>query len=299
MRAFYCDTFVLPLPPTHKFPMVKYSRVRERLVDEGVLEPDRFTVPGPATDEQLLLVHEPEYLRRVVAGELTRQEVQRLGFPWSPQLVERSRRSVGATIAACRAAFVDGVGANLAGGTHHAFPDRGEGYCVFNDAVVAARVLRGEGVARRVTLVDLDVHQGNGSAGCTADDPAIYTFSVHGERNYPTVKESSDWDIPLPDGTGDDGYLGVLRETLPTLLARTQPDLVIYLAGADPFVDDRLGRLALTKAGLLARDRLVFECFRQVGVPVAVVMAGGYAREVEDTVDIHFRTVRAAAEYAG
>jgi acetoin utilization deacetylase AcuC-like enzyme len=228
---------------------------------------------------------------------LSAEEQRRIGFPWSPQMVERSRRSSGATLAAARAALDDGVGVNLAGGTHHAFRARGEGYCVFNDSAIAALALQGQGRIRRAVILDCDVHQGNGTAAILAGDPTVFTFSIHGANNFPFDKEASDLDIELPDATGDSVYLDALEKGVCRALSASQPDLAIYLAGADPFEGDRLGRLNLTKPGLAARDRLVFELCRGAGVPVAVAMAGGYARNVEDTVDIHFATVAAAAQH--
>ncbi|MEO7402071.1 MAG: histone deacetylase, partial [Burkholderiales bacterium] len=251
-----------------------------------------------ATDAQLALAHDIDYVQRVEAGSLSRAEQQAIGFPWSPQMVERSRRSTGATIAACRSALVAGTAANLAGGTHHAFRDRGEGFCVFNDSAVAARVLQAEGASERVLIVDCDVHQGNGTAAIFRDDTSVFTFSIHGANNYPFAKETSDLDVELADEADDVAYLTAMRTGLATAVARAKPDLVIYLAGADPYHDDRLGRLALTKQGLLARDQHVFGLCADAGLPVAVAMAGGYARDIEDTVDIHFATIETAAWHA-
>jgi acetoin utilization deacetylase AcuC-like enzyme len=225
-------------------------------------------------------------------------EIRRVGLPWSPEIVERSRRSVGGTISACRAALQEGVAVSLSGGTHHAFRDRGEGFCIFNDCAVAARVVQAEGRARRIAIIDCDVHQGNGTASILASDPTIFTFSIHGEKNFPLHKERSDLDIGLPDRAGDGTYLEALQEGLRHALHAAKADLVIYLAGADPFVRDTLGRLSLTKAGLAERDLRVFRLCQQVGLPVAVVMAGGYAKAIQDTVDIHLRTVRIAAEFS-
>ncbi len=299
MKAFYADHFVLPLPEGHRFPMRKYALLRERVAASGLLPPGDLCVPQPATDAQILLAHTPTYLEKVKRGALTPKEQRRLGFPWSPELVERSRRSVGGTIAACRAALADGLAVNLAGGTHHAGPDHGEGFCVFNDSAVAARVMQAEGRARRVVILDCDVHQGNGTAAILAGDPTIFTFSIHAEKNFPFRKSRSDLDLGLPDGTGDDLYLEVLEEGVRRALALAGADLALYLAGADPYVGDRLGRLALSKAGLAARDRLVLGLCREAGLPVAIAMAGGYAPQVEDIVDIHFETVRIAAGLAG
>ncbi len=296
MDAFYSDRFVLPLPAGHRFPMEKYRLLRERI---GQTLPEiRLLEPEPLTDEALAIAHSPDYIRRLVGGDLSRKEMMAIGFPWSPEMVERSRRSAGATVMACRAAFRDGVGINLAGGTHHAYRDRGEGFCCFNDAVVAARLMQREGLAAKCLVIDLDVHQGNGTAAMTRDDSNIFAFSMHGAENYPFVKERSDLDIELPDGTGDAIYLESLRAALIQIRTQFAPSLVIYLAGADPFCDDRLGRLALTKAGLLARDRQVLEFVRGLGVPMAIAMAGGYGRTIQDTVDIHFQTVNCALQYA-
>ncbi|HSM57896.1 MAG TPA: histone deacetylase [Candidatus Sulfomarinibacteraceae bacterium] len=299
MKIFYHDHFVLPLPENHRFPMSKYALLRQRIVEQGLVAPGQMRVPQAASDEQLQLAHTAEYVARVREGRLTRREIRRIGFPWTPQLVERSRRSVGSTIAAGRAALQEGVAVNLAGGTHHAGPDWGQGYCVFNDAAVAARVLQAEGLARRVVVLDCDVHQGNGTAAIAAGDETLFTFSIHGANNFPFHKEESDLDIGLPDGAGDEAYLAALERGVRQALARARADVAIYLAGADPHVGDRLGRLALSKAGLAARDRLVFDRCREAGLPVVVTMAGGYGRRVEDTVDIHFQTVRAALEGMG
>lgn len=296
MRIFYTDRYVLPLPPGHRFPMRKYALLREQVEAADLAAPDALDVPPPATDAEILLAHDVAYLQRVVDGTLSAEEQRRIGFPWSPEMVERSRRSSGATIAAARAALEHGVGVNLAGGTHHAFRDHGEGYCVFNDAAIAALTLQADGAVKRVVIIDCDVHQGNGTASILAGDGTVFTFSIHGANNFPFRKESSDLDIELPDGTGDAEYLRELERGICHALSAAQADLAIYLAGADPFEGDRLGRLALTKPGLESRDRLVFDLCKSVGLPVAVAMAGGYGRRIEDTVDIHFATVRIAAE---
>lgn len=294
MRAFYSDTFVLPLPPGHRFPMEKYALLRERVLSEGIVTPERLHVPEPASITELCRAHDANYVERVINGHLTSAEIRRIGFPWSPQMVERSRRSAGATIAACRVALSEGVGVNLAGGTHHAFADAGAGYCVFNDAAVAARAMQSEGRVQRIAIIDCDVHQGDGTAAIFTGDPTVFTFSIHGAHNFPFRKQQSDLDIALPDATGDTAYLDAL-EWVRQVFAIARPDLVIYLAGADPYYDDRLGRLSLTKAGLAERDRLVFSYCRAAGVPVAVTMAGGYARQISDTVDIHTHTIATAA----
>jgi acetoin utilization deacetylase AcuC-like enzyme len=304
VKAFYTDRFVLPLPQGHRFPMIKYARVRERCVAEGVLAPGALREPPAATWDELALVHDAEYLARVRDGTLDAAEQRRIGFPWSEGMVERSRRSVGATIAAARAALANaarfgwGVAINLAGGTHHAHAGHGEGFCVFNDAAVASRVLQREGAVRRVAILDLDVHQGNGTAAIFAADPSVYTLSIHGARNFPFRKSRSTLDIELPDGASDEVFLAAVETYVPPVLSEFRPDLVVYLAGADPYHDDRFGRLGMSKAGLERRDLRALGMCMQSGVPVAVTMAGGYARDTEDTVDIHVRTVRVAAALA-
>lgn len=298
MFAFYSDHFVLPLPEGHRFPMAKYSRLRARVLAEGVVAPERVVEAPAATWDELRLAHAAEYVRAVAEGRLPPEMQRRIGFPWSPGMVERSRRSAGATIAAARAAVRDGAAANLAGGTHHAFADRGEGYCVFNDVAVAARVLQRDRLVARVAVVDCDVHQGNGTAAIFAHDPSVFTFSMHGRKNFPFKKEVSDLDVELEDGTADDEYLRLLASHLPAVLDTPRPDLVFYLAGADPYVGDRLGRLRVTMAGLAARDAMVFAACAERRVPVAVVMSGGYAHDVDDIVQIHLTTIRTAASAA-
>ena len=298
MKAFTCDRFPIPLPDWHRFPMAKYARLRRRIEESGLISPGDILVPEAATDEDLRLAHDPEYVRKAGGGGLSRDAVRVIGFPWTPALVERSRRSVGATIEACRRAFEDGVAVNLAGGTHHAFRDHGAGFCLFNDAAIAARVLQAEGKALRVVIIDCDVHQGDGTASIFADDPTVFTFSIHGARNYPLRKQASDLDVELDDGAEDSAYLEALDRGVTLALERAGADLAIYLAGADPFIHDRLGRLRVSKAGLAERDRLVFERCRSGGLPVALTMAGGYAEEVEDTVEIHYRTVAEAVASA-
>ena len=299
MKLFYTDVFVLPLPAGHRFPMEKYARLRAALLASGVFSESDFHLPPAASDEELARAHDPAYIAAVSCGELEISAQKAIGFPWSPGMVERSRRSAGATLAACRAAFADGVSANLAGGTHHAFRDRGEGFCVFNDAAVAARAMQAEGRAQRVLIVDCDVHQGNGTASILRGDDSIFTFSIHGARNFPFEKETSDLDIELPDGCNDDAYLLQLDHGLDTAFDLARPDLVIYLAGADPYHDDRLGRLALSFAGLAERDRRVFIRCQALGLPVAVAMAGGYARQIDDTVAIHATSIRLARQILG
>jgi len=293
MQIFYSDHYVLPLPRGHRFPMSKYARLRGRVLESDFAASCR--VAPAARDGEITLAHCPAYLRRVVEGALSEAEQRAIGFPWTPQMVERSRRTSGATIAAARAALAEGLAASLAGGTHHAFRDRGEGFCVLNDSAIAARALQREGLIERAIVIDCDVHQGNGTASIFRDDPSVFTFSIHGGNNFPFAKETSDMDVELPDGAGDREYLSALEQGLRQALARARADLAIYLAGADPYYDDRLGRLGLTKQGLLARDRLVLELCKKTGVPVAVTMAGGYARDIDDAVEIHYHTVETAA----
>jgi acetoin utilization deacetylase AcuC-like enzyme len=275
--------------------MEKYALLRERVLNEGIITADQLHIPEPASITELARAHDPAYIERVLNGQLTSAELRRIGFPWSPQMVERSRRSAGATIAACRVALSEGVGVNLAGGTHHAFSDAGAGYCVFNDAAVAARAMQAEGRAQRIAIIDCDVHQGDGTAAILAGDETIFTFSIHGANNFPFRKQQSDLDIALPDATSDTAYLDALEWGIRQVFASARPELIIYLAGADPYYDDRLGRLSLTKAGLAERDRLIFTFCQAAGVPIAITMAGGYARQIVDTVDIHAHTVAMAA----
>jgi len=294
VQIFFTDTFVLPLPAGHRFPMEKYRLLREAVEREALGD---LRIPDALDDDALRLAHDAGYVARVVEGRLSREEMRRIGFPWSPQLVERSRRSSGATVAAARAARIDGVAVNLAGGTHHAGPDFGAGYCLFNDAALAVRILRREGVAQRFLVVDCDVHPGNGTAAILAGDDAAFTFSLHGARNYPFRRHDSDLDIGLPDGTGDEEYLETLARGLEHAFERARPEIVLYIAGADPYRGDTLGRLALTREGLARRDEMVLAACRDHDAPVAVAMGGGYAKEVPDTVAIHLATVRAAAAH--
>ena len=294
MKFYYTDHFDLPLPPEHRFPMAKYRLLRERVVRELLRERDELVEPAAAGVEELCRAHEPDYVRRAIAGELTKAEIRRIGFPWTSELIERSRRSSGATLQGARVALVEGCAINLAGGTHHAFADCGEGYCIFNDAAVTVKNLIFENAVRRAIVIDLDVHQGNGTAAILADTPRAFTFSMHGERNFPFRKVPSNLDIPLPDGTSDVQYLQALEASLPLALERARPELAIYLAGADPFHGDRLGRFALTKSGLLQRDAYVLQTCKALGIAVVIAMAGGYAKNVDDIVDIHFQTIRLA-----
>jgi acetoin utilization deacetylase AcuC-like enzyme len=283
------DRWRFPLPARHRFPIEKYTLLRERVEAEGieVLEAE------PAPWEWLEAVHESALIERIRSGTLSVREERGLGLPWSEGLVERGRRSVGGTVAAAGAALERGLGMNLGGGTHHAGRDFARGYCLFNDVAVALARVRAEGRARRALVVDCDVHQGDGTADLLGGDPGCFTLSLHGARNYPFKRIPSDLDVDLESGTGDDAYLASLAEALDHAIPRARPELAFYLAGADPWKGDRLGRLALTKDGLLARDELVLDRLRAVGAAVCVVLAGGYAEDVRDTVDINFATVGA------
>lgn len=297
MYLYYTDQFELPLPEGHRFPMRKYRMLRDRIVADPLHAADLLFVPMAASIEQLCLAHDKEYVDRVLQGTLTPTEIKRIGFPWSEAMVERSRRSSGATLAAARTALKQSVSVNLAGGTHHAMRNAGEGYCVFNDAAVTIRTLQAEQAIQRALVVDCDVHQGNGTAEILGRDTNVFTFSIHGEKNFPIRKFPSHLDIDLPDGTQDDQYLVEFNRGLEVCLQSGPFDLIIYLAGADPFWDDRLGRLKLTKHGLAKRDKMVLDFAKVNSIPIAIAMAGGYARNVEDIVDIHAATVQLASQY--
>lgn len=294
MKLYHTDLFVLPLPDGHRFPMQKYRLLRERLESSGLFTSDDFCLPPAATDQQLRLVHTDDWIRRVTNGELHPDELRKIGFPWSPQMVERCRRSTGATIAASRSALNDGAAANLAGGTHHAFPDRGAGYCVFNDVAVAARTMQREELIQKALILDGDVHQGDGTAMIFAEDPSVRTFSLHASKAFPARKMKSDLDIELPPGTDDADYLQSWERGLRWSSSDFDPDIVYFLAGADPFVGDTLGGLAVSKDGLRKRDDFVVELCRELQRPLVVVMAGGYATNIDDIVDIQYYSVTAA-----
>ena len=299
MQVFHSDRFVLPLPPGHRFPMSKYRLLREAV--EATVAGLKVHEAAPATDGELALAHEPAWIAAVAEGTISAAQQREIGFPWSPAMVERSRRSVGATIAAARTALLggEGVAANLAGGTHHACAHKGSGYCVFNDVAVAARLMQAEWHRRhrrllRVIVIDLDVHQGNGTAAIFGDDPTVFTLSLHGAKNFPFRKEASDLDVELPDGCTDEPYLRALDRALERAWdaqGEQPPGLAFYLAGADPHENDRLGRLKLSAAGLAERDRRVLAALRERRIPVALAMAGGYGRDLAVTVEIQRRTL--------
>ena len=293
MLAFTSARYTVPLGH-HSYPMEKYRLVPERLLADGVLTPDQLVEPEPVSLDDVLRVHTSSSVQAFLDGTLDRRALLRLGLPWSPALVRRVFAVVGGTLGAANAALRDGAAVNLAGGTHHAFADRGEGYCVFNDLVIALRRLRADGRLDRVLILDLDVHQGNGTAALCRNDEATFTFSMHGANNYPVRKEQSSCDIDLPDGTTDEVYVSRLADILPTLIARAQPDLIMYQAGVDVLAGDRFGKLALSPAGVEERDRLVCTCATQAGLPLIVTLGGGYAREIGRIVEAHCRTVAAA-----
>ena len=309
MHAYYADHFVLPLPESHRFPMAKYRMLRDQVALH--LPAVSLREALPATDAELALAHSPHYIQAIESGTLSAAAQREIGFPWSAAMAERARRSVGATVAASRMALREGLAGNLAGGTHHACADRGSGFCVFNDVAVAARLMqnevaRGEGAPAgwrprfrrlQVAVIDLDVHQGNGTAHIFRADDSVFTLSLHGAANFPFRKEPGDLDVPLPDGCTDGDYLLALEQALGALEQRFAPDLVFYLAGADPHEGDRLGRLALTHDGLEARDRRVFDWAWERRVPLVLVMAGGYGRDLQDTVQAQLTTWRVALQY--
>jgi len=292
LTLYYCDRHSIPLPPGHKFPTAKYALVREALAADGRFE---LTEAPFADPRDIELVHDPAYVRAILDGSVDSRIMRRIGFPWSEQLVRRTLASVGGTVAAARRALASGgVCGNLAGGTHHAFRTEGSGFCVFNDIAVAIHCTRRDGLAARVAVIDLDVHQGDGTASIFANDENVLTLSIHGENNFPFRKQSSRIDFGLPDGTEDQEYLLVLQQLLPVVWD-FQPDLAIYQSGVDALREDRLGRLGLTHQGLLERDRVVFAAAKSRGIPLVITLGGGYAEPVERTVDAHANTFRTAA----
>jgi len=276
----------------------KYAMLRDRVIELGIVSPARVLVPPAIRDDELLLVHTADFVARYSAGQLTPKEERVIGLPWSAALAERSRRAAGGTLAASRHAMSHGIAMNLAGGTHHAFADHGEGFCVYNDVAVAIRVLQREKLIRRAAVVDLDVHQGNGTHSIFAGDDSVFTFSMHGGKNYPFHKVAGTLDVELEDRTGDETYLALLMEHLPAVLATSAPDVVFYIAGADPHEGDALGRLSLTFEGLARRDAYVISQCREVGLPVVITIGGGYGKLISDTVEVHAETTRIAASFA-
>ncbi len=299
MRVSYHPDYWIPLPERHPFPMGKYPALHRILLEEDLIRPDGVHTPEECDARDLMLVHTRTYVERMLEGSLEEDTAKRIGVPWTPALARRSRLAVQGTIEAARMALEDGRSANLAGGTHHAHAGRGEGYCVFNDVAVAIRVLQREERIARALVVDLDVHQGNGTAAIFEGEESVFTFSMHGEKNYPLRKERSSLDVPLPDKLDDDTYLSLLAQHLPDVIARARPDLVVYLAGVDVVQGDRFGRLALTRDGLAARDRFVLETVQERGLPILLVLAGGYAKTPEITADLHAIAHREAARVFG
>lgn len=298
LHAWSSSRYSFPLPAGHRFPIEKYELLRQRVLAEGTVSPEHLHEPERVSRDDLLLVHTADYVDRFTDGQLSPDEIRKLGFPWSTHLVERSYRATGGTVEASRHAVRHGIAMNLAGGTHHAFPAHGEGFCVFNDVAVAVRALRRDRLIARAAIVDLDVHQGNGTHAIFAGDEAVFTFSMHGGRNYPFHKVPGRLDIELADRTGDGEYLDRLAAALPAVLQMSAPDLVVYLAGADPHEHDRLGRLALTFDGLARRDTMVLDACREVGIPVLIVISGGYGAPIEGTVRVHATTAAIAARYS-
>ena len=299
LHCWSSATYAIPLPEGHRFPMAKYALLRDGVREHGWVEAAHLHDPPRADAVDLLRVHTPTYVQQVTDGSLPAAEQRRIGLPWSPAFVERAWRVVRGTIEASEAALTHGIAMNLAGGTHHAFPDRGEGFCTFNDVAVAVRRLQQLGRIERAAIIDLDVHQGNGTHACFADDPTVFTFSMHGAKNFPFHKVPGTLDIELNDGTTDEPYLALLAEHLPQVLRTARPDLVVYLAGADPHEGDRLGRLRLTFDGLRRRDHMVLAACREIGIPVCITIAGGYGRDVSDTVAVHLGTVAVASRFVG
>lgn len=298
MFVTYHPDYVVDIGPAHRFPMQKYGLVYRRLVAEGMLHPDQVLQPTPVAIDDLLLVHTRDYVERFVAGRMTTKELRLLGFPWSEALVRRARLAVEGTISASRMALRHGIAANLAGGSHHAFADHGEGFSVFHDIAVAIRVLQRDAGLQRAAVIDCDVHQGNGTATIFARDASVFTCSLHGEKNYPFHKATGSLDIAFPDGTGDAVYLAVLRTHVPAILRDFQPDMVWYLAGVDPYAGDKLGRLALSLEGLYQRDMVVMQACHDAEIPLVITMGGGYAPQMHDIVAAHCNTVRAACRIA-
>jgi acetoin utilization deacetylase AcuC-like enzyme len=292
VKAFHCDAHEIPLPPGHRFPSAKYRLLRERLLSAKLFAPGELVAIDPIDREALLGAHEREYVDAVLAGTLDEQELRRIGFPWSEGLVKRSLASVHGTVAAARAALVEGVGCNLAGGTHHAFAASGSGFCVFNDVAVAVRLLQREGLIDRAAVVDLDVHQGDGTAAIFADDPTVFTFSMHGAKNFPFRKQRSSLDVELPDGCGDDEYLARLRQHLPRVLDEARAQIVFFQAGVDPLEGDRLGRLKLSLEGLRERDRVVLRAAKARNLPMVTTLGGGYSNPLELSIEAHLNTFR-------
>ena len=297
-RIYYSPYYYADIGEGHVFPIRKFELVRDKLLEEMTLDPEEILEPEPAAVEDLHLVHTEDYIYRLQNGELTAKEVRKLGLPWSRSLVRRSLHAISGTINAALHCLTSGIASNLAGGTHHAYPDRGEGFCVLNDVAVAIRVLQRDGLAGRFLIVDLDVHQGDGTAFIFRDSPDVFTFSMHGAKNYPLFKQTSSLDIELPDKTGNDEYLATLDHALERVRIH-DPDVIFYLAGADPYEKDKLGRLGVSIDGLRRRDEMVLRYAKEMGVPIVTTMSGGYAADIDDTVEIHCNTIRSVKTVFG
>jgi acetoin utilization deacetylase AcuC-like enzyme len=299
IKIAFSPIYRYQLPANHRFPMEKYDLLPEQLLYEGSVSEEQFFHPEPLTDEAILLTHSPEYLHKLKTNGFTRLEARKIGFPMSDALIWRGRHIAKGTYDCAQFAMDHGVALNVAGGTHHAYADRGEGFCVFNDFAIASNMLVAEKKVKQVLIVDLDVHQGNGTARIFQDRPEVFTFSMHGEKNYPLKKEQSDLDIGLPDGITDDYYLKLLKQHLPKVIDRVKPDILFYLAGVDILESDQLGRLKVTREGCKKRDEIVFAEAKRRSIPVAVSMGGGYSRKVSDIVEAHANTYRVAMDLFG
>ncbi len=291
-QIYYSPYYYADIGEGHVFPIRKFELVRDRLLAEGTLYPDELIEPEPASTDDLLLVHTDDYIARLVAGTLTEKEIRKLGLPWSESLVRRSFHAISGTISAAKDCLRTGVASNLAGGTHHAYPDHGSGFCVLNDVAVAIKVMQEDQLAERFLIIDLDVHQGDGTAYIFQNSPEVFTFSMHGAKNYPLFKQDSSLDIELQDKSGDAEYLATLEQALARIRSH-DPDVIFYLAGADPYENDKLGRLGLTIDGLVRRDEMVLQFTKDLGIPIVTTMSGGYAADINDTVEIHCNTIRA------
>jgi len=295
LKFFYSDRFDLNLPAGHRFPGSKYGKLRAQLLATGILREDQLAASPVASIDELKIAHDPAYIASIEDGTIDPAAMRRIGFPWSPHMAKRARATIGGALAAARSSFETGLSGQLAGGTHHAHSDFGSGYCIYNDLAVVALTMIAEKRARRIAIIDLDVHQGDGNAAILADHNEIFVYSVHGEKNFPFRKIASDLDIPLPDGIEDDAYLDAVEETLPEVFS-FHPDLVLYQAGVDPLKQDSLGRMALTHKGLMARDRLVLSECAMRSIPVSMAIGGGYTKPIDPTVEAYVNTYRVAKE---
>ncbi len=296
LKIAYSPIYKYTLPEKHRFPMIKYELIPEQLIYEGTISESNLFHPSPATEETILLTHTPEYWTKLQTQDLNAKEIRKIGFPMSEQLITRGTHIAQGTIECALYAQKFGIAMNIAGGTHHSFADHGEGFCIFNDIAMASNYFLRHGLAQQILVIDLDVHQGNGTAKIFENEPRVFTFSMHGARNYPTKKEQSDLDIGLPDKTEDTLYLKQLRETLPKLIDEVQPDLIFYLSGVDVLETDKLGRLSLSMAGCKTRDEIVLKACKQNEIPVAVSMGGGYSERVAHIIEAHANTFRLGQE---